>query len=137
MESEKIKRLLAELDGLVPKDGAAVLLKQYGGGPDESQIVANEQGYLRFGIEIAKLAFEEKGKGGCTPDFVFLETGYLMLPSSTVNFDWCERRDIVQDETYVGRWYEKFVPFGCLIVALVIFGLAGHGLFSIVGRLLE
>ena len=87
---EDIKKLVDQLDMLVPKENAKVLMTQYGGGPDESKLVANERGYLRLGIEVMKLSFAKKGVEN---DLVILETDYLIHPGSTVEFRWCERKD--------------------------------------------
>ena len=48
-DTEQIKKMVAELDAAVPRDGARVYLSQYGGGPDESKVVGNQRGYLRLG----------------------------------------------------------------------------------------
>lgn len=53
-QRDHIRELVAELDSLVPREGARICLQVYGGGPDESRVVANEGGYLRFGIEFLK-----------------------------------------------------------------------------------
>ena len=54
-EKIRIQALVEELDRLVPRTEAVVLLTQYGG-CDESQITATETGYLRLGIEVLKPA---------------------------------------------------------------------------------
>ena len=60
MEDSEAKRLIQLLDEGVEKENAKVLLTQYGGGPDESKIIATKEGYLRFGIEIMKAACVDK-----------------------------------------------------------------------------
>lgn len=62
MDEEKIKKLISGLDESVSKEGAAVQFNAYGGGPDESYIQANKQGYLRLGIEILKAAYSPRVK---------------------------------------------------------------------------
>lgn len=46
MNEAEIAALVDRLDRLVPREGAHVRLEQYGGGPDESRIVANQASYL-------------------------------------------------------------------------------------------
>ena len=46
-QQDEIKNLVKELDSLVPKGNAKVEMKMYGGGPDESQIVATETHILK------------------------------------------------------------------------------------------
>ena len=60
MDEDKIKAIIKQLDDEVPREGAKVILEQYGGGPDESQIVANQKGYLRLGVEFLKAAFAKR-----------------------------------------------------------------------------
>lgn len=50
----RVQELVEELDRLVPRMDAVVLMNVYGGGCDESQITATETGYFRLGIELLK-----------------------------------------------------------------------------------
>jgi hypothetical protein len=92
MNDEAIQNAISSLDKAVPKEGARVAMVQYGGGPDESQIIANRQGYLRLGIEFLKAAYstplQPEPKA---PDMVKLDLEYLLTNDSDINFDWCER----------------------------------------------
>ena len=56
MEDQKarVQELVEELDNLIPRTDAVVVMNVYGGGCDESQITATETGYLRLGIELLK-----------------------------------------------------------------------------------
>lgn len=93
LDHVRIQELIEQLDAAVPRDGAAVLIPLYGGGPDESYIVANQRGYLRMGIEFLKAAYTEPVPENrhCLPT-AFDE---LVLPDSDVQFGWLERRDDV------------------------------------------
>jgi hypothetical protein len=92
LDEQKVREAIAMLDREVPREGARVKLSQYGGGPDEGQIVANRNGYLRLGIEFLKGGFpyadEDAESTGASVD---LE--YLVTSDSTIKFDWFERRE--------------------------------------------
>ena len=133
MVDARVKELIAALDAEVPREGAQVRLHQYGGGPDESQVQANPAGYLRLGIEFLKAAYSSPGDPK-TPQAVQVELGYLLRPDSTINFDWCERRDDlgpISSESYL-TGFDRFVPY--LIFAILAAGvlLAFIGLFTVV-----
>ena len=53
-DKARIQELAHELDALVPRTDAIVLMNQYGGGCDKSQITATETGYLQMGIDLLK-----------------------------------------------------------------------------------
>jgi len=91
MDQRKIQDAIALLDHEVPRDGAHVKLHQYGGGPDEGQVVANEAGFLRLGIEFLKGAFAPSGHRG-EAAAVEIDLEYLVTSDSSINFDWFERR---------------------------------------------
>lgn len=57
MDHDRIQALTAELDALVPREGAVVRIQQAGGGPDESSAIGNQLGYLRLGIALLQAAF--------------------------------------------------------------------------------
>ena len=56
MTDSEIQETVRSLDSGISKDNARVLMKQYGGGPDESQIIATRNGFLRLGVELMKAA---------------------------------------------------------------------------------
>lgn len=130
---DDVKKLVEQLDDLVPKQGAEVALTQYGAA-DESQVVANERGYLRLGIEFMKLAYAEK-RDKDSPDLVSLDVEYLVVPGSSVWFQWCERKDHVQLQLPVGHWTDRLLPLGCFAVLFSILGLATYGLFALIAKL--
>ena len=89
------EELVSRLDALVPRDGARVSLAQYGGGPDESRVIANQRGYLRLGIEFLKAAFAPHEK----QHLVKTDIRYLLTEDSDVSFDWFERREDLPKHT--------------------------------------
>ena len=92
MDRERIAELIRELDQLVPAEDAKVLLTQVGGGPDESKVVATENGYLRFGLAFMKAAFAPPSKSG-DPATIHVDLEDLISDDSDVSFDWFERVD--------------------------------------------
>lgn len=92
MDRAQIEATIAALDAAVPKDDARVAIHQYGGGPDECTVVANERGYLRLGVEILKAAYGPPVPGNRT-ESVSVDIDYVLSEDSEVRFDWFERRD--------------------------------------------
>jgi hypothetical protein len=54
MNRDRIASLVDRLDELVPRQGASVVLQPHGGSADEWQIMANELGFLRLGVDIMR-----------------------------------------------------------------------------------
>jgi hypothetical protein len=125
-----IRRLVAELDAAVSREGAFVHLTQYGGGPDESSIIANQAGYLRLGVELMKA-------GLAPPDTdapaVKLDLEGLLTPHSDLQFDWCERR--VEPPAYKGQLSpaaNRIISAGCFLFFLLSVALAIVGLSTVI-----
>src|SRR5436190_7629307 len=93
------EELVAKFDTLVPRDGACVTLRQYGGGAGESRVIANRRGYLRLGIEFLKAAFAPANKEHA----VKADIRYLLTEDSDVGFDWLERREDLPQSPRPGR----------------------------------
>lgn len=133
MDVDKIRVFVEELDALVPEEGAAVRLDQYGGGPDESQIIANQAGLLRLGIELLKTGLipssekPKQWKKGVALDFEG-----LVLEDSTVQFDWCEfQKDLGSEPPPKRSWFDRVLPIGCVtvLIAVLLLSLVGVGTF--------
>ena len=90
MDEEKIRETIALLDREIPREGARVRLDQYGGGPDESRIIANKAGFLRLGLELLKAAYAPRERGSTS---VSVDLDYLLTGDSSIGFDWFERRE--------------------------------------------
>jgi hypothetical protein len=122
VNEQKIQDAIAVLEREVPKDHARVRMAQYGGGPDESQIIANRLGFLRLGVEFLKAAYAPiSGAGDSTS--VTVDLDYLLTEDS-YQFDWFERREpSVERQRRPGR----FVPVVILssIVAGVVLAIIG------------
>ena len=109
----RVEELVQELDTIVARDAARVHLRQYGGGPDETQIIANRSGYLRLGIEFLKA-------GVAVPDeklSVPLDFEYLLTSDSDVSINWAEQRDPVETSPAPETFVQKI---GSTVLALSI-----------------
>jgi hypothetical protein len=128
LDDQALQKLIASLDESVPKEGARVLLTQYGGGPDESQIVANQRGYLRLGIELLKAAYSAAPETDSSrPHVVYPDFDYLLTKDSTINFDWCERREPGEERAKPASVSERLVPmfFFGIIIGFLVLALVG------------
>ena len=129
MEDAETKRLIQLLDEGVEKENAKVLLTQYGGGPDESKIIATKEGYLRFGIEIMKAAYvnklDEKEK-----DSVGIEMDYFLSDDSDIGFDWFERKENLEAPVTVQTLKDRaYSAFGMIAVFFII-GIISAGFIN-------
>jgi hypothetical protein len=88
---EQIKKMVADLDAAVPREDARVRLSQYGAIPLESEVVANQLGYLRLGIEFLGAAFAPPMR--TSKKKIYVELRYLQTLDSSVVFDRFERRE--------------------------------------------
>lgn len=128
MNTEEIKETILKLDQAVAKEGAVVALRQYGGGPDESQIVANEIGYLRLGIELMKAAFSEKNAKIDEGNSISVDLDYLISPTSDISFDWFERTEnVTAPKTQNEPWNSQLIGFFIMAVLFGIIALALYG----------
>ena len=124
-DTEQIKKLVADLDAAVSREGARVRLSQYGGGPDESKVVANETGYLRLGIEFLRAAFAPPSPK--SQEMLDTDLSYLLTDDSDIHFDWFERREDLPASTQSEGKSGKFVPAIILLVLFsgLVFALVG------------
>jgi hypothetical protein len=116
------------LDDAVPRDNARVKFEQYGGGPDESHVIANREGYLRLGVEFLKAAYAPAGIAH-SRDAVPVDLDYLVTSDSTVDFDWFERREPDSASTLDAG--SHVVPIIILGMFLSVIGLAAVGLYTV------
>jgi hypothetical protein len=112
------------LDAEVPRESGRVTLRQYGGGPDEGQVIANEAGYLRLGIELLKAAFAPTGHDG-EPAAVEVDIAYLVTNNSSINFDWFERRELLEASPSQGAF--------SLMPVIIILLLASVAMLALIG----
>ena len=129
MDKARIEQAIATLDREVPRDGARVKLRQYGGGPDEGQVIANEAGYLRLGVELLKAGLAPTLPGR-DPYTVEADIQYLVTDDSDINFDLFERRDIPEQST--GEPVSRLVPVLIFVAFMSVLALAVIGLVSVI-----
>ncbi len=140
MDDVQIQDRIATLDALVPKEGAVVKLDQYGGGPDESRITANKNGYLRLGIELLKGAYLPAAENQQIP----VDLYYLMSDDSNVGFDWFERPEnpgLPLHDTRDGKIARnagRVIAAGFLLIFVIVIAfLAMIGIKTIAGWVLK
>lgn len=124
-DSKQIKKLVDDLDAAVPRAGARVHLSQYGGGPDESKMVANQQGYLRLGIELLQAAMAPPSPQ--SQEQIQLDLRYLLTDDSTIGFDWFERREDLAAATRAERKPSR------LVSAILVLGLVAGLILAMIG----
>ncbi|HVU16590.1 MAG TPA: hypothetical protein VHD32_06680 [Candidatus Didemnitutus sp.] len=130
MDDARIKELVEELDRAIPKDGASISFRQYGGGPDESKIVGSRTGLLRAGIELLRVGTGSVGeKGGAN----LADLRALTHSESDYQFDFFEEKLLPEDRTREIRsaWLTKLIGFGILALILLTVGFAIYGVMRL------
>ena len=117
-EQAELKKLVAQIDSLVPANGAQVQLSQYGGGPDESRVIANQRGYLRLGIEFLKAAFAPNDAR--RPHLIAADIRHLLSEESDVGFDWFERREDLPAMSPRKSRFTRSIPFVVYPILIVL-----------------
>ena len=133
VDEARIQRLVEELDGLVQRDGAWVRMEQYGGGPDEGRIVANQTGYLRLGIELLKGGSAPlSGEGGRFVAAVDLR--YLITDDSVIGFDEFIRDDSAMPSppSAAGGLGAMLIGCGCVTAIIATIGFAVVGVRAVI-----
>jgi hypothetical protein len=129
---ERLRQLVDELDRLTPRDGACVRMEQYGGGPDEGRFVANQSGYLRFGIEFLKAGVAPQKTTEPSQWPVAVDIKYLASDESVIGFDVFVRDDTLElAGRQQGRRASRLTGFALAIVfsaaciAMLVFAVVG------------
>lgn len=108
-----LQRLISALDDRVPREGSWVRFSQYGGGPDESKITGNREGYRRLGIEFLKATFAAP-----SAESIEVDLSYLVDSKSDVLFDWFELSDDPGRSEPDSAWPNRVFQIGCLALFL-------------------
>ena len=124
MNQHQIQETIDLLDSSIPREDARVKLHQYGGGPSEGQVIANETGFLRLGIEFLKAAYAMPDSNR-EPNAVNVDIDYLITEDSSINFDWFERRDLPSAA--------PTSPVSSIILPLISCSFIAVGLLAVVG----
>jgi hypothetical protein len=126
ISDDEIQQIIARLDVIVPREGATVIFSQCGGGPDESKVRANAQGYLRLGLELMKGAYAQ-AKDKENASLIAVDIGYLVDDRSDVMFDTFERAEIPEMLPRAPGGVSKMTLgfYAILIILLIFFAVVG------------
>ena len=127
MNEARIKELIEELDRIVPKDGASISFRQYGGGPDESKIVGSRTGILRAGVALLLAGVAAPGEQKEKGDLADLRA--ITHSESEYRFDYFEEKSLPEDRTKEEKNHRvaKRIGFGLLAVVIITVGFAIYG----------
>lgn len=127
MNEARIKELVEELDRIVPKEGASVSFRQYGGGPDESKIVGSRTGLLRAGVSLLRAGVAPPGEKKEIGDLSDL--GAITHSESEYRFDYFEESALPEDRAAEEKNHRvaKRIGYGLLAVVLLTVGFALYG----------
>jgi hypothetical protein len=129
-DKERLRQLVDQLDRLTPREGACVLMEQVGGGPDEGRFVANETGYLRFGIEFLKAGLAPHKSSEPSRSPVTVDIKYLVSEESVIGFDEFVRDDALAVRQQVCKanrltGVALAIVFGAFGTAVLVFAMVG------------
>lgn len=126
VDERKVQEAIGFLEEEVPRERARVKLDQYGGGPDESQIIANKDGFLRLGVEFLKAAYAPVTDPK-DPTAVKVDIDYLLTGDSSIYFGWIQRREPDDEPGTIPGRFIRFIPWVILsvLVGIAILALVG------------
>jgi hypothetical protein len=127
MNEQKVRAAIELLEHEVPVTGGRVRFHQYGGGPDESQVVANQSGFLRLGIEFLKAAFVSADLAE-NPHVIDVSLDYLVTDDSSISFNWFERREDLPQPSPTA----VCSPWLLIVFLSIILGVIGFAVIGIV-----
>jgi len=141
-QKARVQDLVAELDSLVPRTDAVVVLRQYGGGCDESEMIGTETGYLRLGIELLKAPLLPSAKDDKEALTLDVDWEYLIAERSDVSFHMFHVDNALEpDATYVPTprqaWKDKAAGFACGAVCLLLITVFGIGIVTVIQWMLR
>ena len=133
-EKIRIQALVQELDQLVPRTDAAVVMNVYGGGCDESQITATENGYLRLGIELLKAAvappLADSSSVQLDVDWEYLVSEHSDIFFHMFHLDNSLRSDVPFSSTARPTWKDRLSLVGSILLTLLLVSALGVGLVT-------
>ena len=137
----RVQELTAELDSLLPRTNAVAEMRQYGGGCDESELIATETGYLRLGIELLRAPFLSPLPDAETVQ-IDVDIKYLIAERSDVSFHMFHVDNALEpDATYVPTprqaWKDKAAGFACGAVCLLLITVFGIGIVTVIQWMLR
>ena len=122
MTEARIRELVAELDRLIPREDAQVILHDDGDSMGTLPMCATRNGLLKFGLAFMKAAFAEaKGKGSNGGEKVDVDADLDALYRSDSNVEFqCERVASIPDRGDRRRAKDVPGPIGIPIVVFVV-----------------
>ena len=132
MNEGRIRKLVRELDHLVPRENARVRLEQ---GPDAVEVTATREGALRLGVTFLRAALAK----GWEPDAELEE----LIDAEGVDATWIDSIEIVDELEPVEEPGLEPEPlprsrgFGCLAAMLLALAVFLVGVATVVGWLLS
>lgn len=135
-QKARVQELVKELDALVPRTDAVVVMSVYGGGCDESQITATENGYLRLGIEMLKAPSALRVIDGADIQLDVSLEG-LVSEQSDINFHVFHLDDTLKPDTAPiapqarQPWQDTVIGTACGLVCLLLLYVMIVGLKTI------
>ncbi len=137
-EKARVQELVEELDALVPHADAVAVMNVYGGGCDEGQITATENGYLRLGIALMKAPSALRFVDGRVIQLdVDLEG--LVSERSDINFHLFHLDDTLKPDAAPSApkakqpWQDKLIGTACGLLCLLLLYVVAVG-FVTIGR---
>lgn len=131
-QKTRVQELVEELDRLVPRTDAVVVMSVYGGGCDESQITATENGYLRLGIEMLKAPSALRFVDGRDIQLdVNLES--LVSEQSDISFHLFHLDDTLNPDAAPAApqarqpWQDQVIGAGCVLFCVLLIYVFGVG----------
>jgi hypothetical protein len=130
MRDEEIRHFIERLDAEIPKDGVKVRLREYGGGPDESEVWANKIGYLRLGTAFLKAAYEPPTRPESS-GYIPIDIRDLCTPDSNIILSFERYEEFPEEEPYVPTLKDHAGDYLALCIVLSIPVLAIVGFVAI------
>lgn len=135
-QKARVQKLVEELDTLVPHTDAVVVMDVYGGGCDESQITATENGYLRLGIELLKAPSALRFIDGRDVQLDVNLEG-LVSEQSDINFHLFHLDDTLKPDAVPVAiqakqpWQDQVIGAGCVLSSVLLIYVFGVGFITI------
>jgi hypothetical protein len=132
-ETDQIRRLIYELDRLVSRGGASVVIESCGEEQKGLRFVGNQKGYLVFGMELLKGGLLSPSEEPVRPRIVTVDVSQLVSDDSDVEFKEFVRNDGLEGELASFRITGWLYTLLLLVVAFLLI----VGAFTVVRWVLE